>query len=111
MNLIKTVKEIKIENEEFIMTFDMKSIAVYKELTGESFVKGNGELFKYDDEAILNFIASTLRRKEEPKKPLGAEILEGDILYFLLNHSTDVINIVASSLPDKKDSKKDSKKQ
>ena len=30
MDLVKKVKEITIENEEFIMTFDMKSIASYQ---------------------------------------------------------------------------------
>ncbi|MDU4952976.1 hypothetical protein HF846_13940 [Clostridium cadaveris] len=106
MDLVKKVKEITIENEEFIMTFDMKSIAVYKEITGESFVAGTQKLFDFDDEAIINFIASTLRRKSEPDKPLGKEIIEGDILYFLLNHTNDVIMLVSDSLPDKSSKKK-----
>lgn len=106
MDLVKKVKEITIENEEFIMTFDMKSIAVYKEITGEAFVLGTQKLFSYDDEAIINFIASTLRRKSDPNKPLGNEIIEGNILYFLLNHTEDVIMLVADSLPDKSSKKK-----
>lgn len=106
MDLVKKAKDITIEDEEFIMTFDMKSIAVYKEITGESFVAGTQKLFAFDDEAIINFIASTLRRKSEPDKPLGKEIIEGDILYFLLNHTNDVIMLVSDSLPDKSSKKK-----
>ncbi|WP_462427198.1 hypothetical protein [Fusobacterium varium] len=106
MDLVKKTKDITIEDEEFIMTFDMKSIAVYKEITGESFVVGTQKLFNFDDESIINFIASTLRRKSEPDKPLGKEIVEGDILYFLLNHTNDVIMLVSDSLPDKSSKKK-----
>ncbi len=108
MNLLKKSKELTIENEEFVMEFDMRSIALYKELSNKPFVKGVGDLFKYDDEAIAMFIACTLRRKEEPTKPLGKEVLEGDILYFLLNHSSDVIELIAMSLPS--DTSKNAKK-
>lgn len=106
MDLVKKVKEITIENEEFVMTFDMKSIATYKELTGTNFNRGVSKLFAYDDEAIINFIACTLRRKETPTEPLGKEVLEGDVLYFLMNHTLDVIILVTDSLPDNKTSKK-----
>lgn len=99
MNLLKKSKELTIENEEFVMEFDMRSIALYKELSNKSFTKGVGDLFKYDDEAIAMFIACTLRRKEDETKPLGKEVLEGDVLYFLLNHTNDVIDLVAMSLP------------
>lgn len=106
MNLVKKVKEINIENEKFIMTFDMKSIATYKELTGTNFNRGTHKLFQYDDEEIINFIASTLRREENPDTPLGREVLDGDILYFLINHTLDVITLVAESLPEGKENKK-----
>ena len=106
MNLVKKVKEINIENENFIMAFDMKSIATYKELTGTNFNMGAHKLFQYDDEAIINFIASTLRRQEKPDTPLAREVLDGDILYFLINHTMDVITLVAESLPESKDNKK-----
>lgn len=109
MNLLKKSKELTIENEEFVMEFDMRSIASYKELFNSSFTKGVIDLFKYDDEEILKFISCTLRRKEEPTKPLGREVLEGDVLYFLLNHKDDVIELVAMSLPS--ESSNNSKKK
>lgn len=106
MNLVKKEIDIEIEGDQYVMTFDMRSIATYKEITGASFVMGTNKLFKYDDEEIINFIASTLREKNNPKKPLGKRILEGDILYFLLNHSADVIDLIVSSLPDSTSKKK-----
>lgn len=106
MNLLKKSKELCIENEEFVMEFDMRSIAAYKELSDKPFTKAIRELFKYDDEEIIKFIACTLRRKEEPTKPLGREVLDGDVLYFLLNHTNDVIELVAMSLPSDNSKKK-----
>ena len=106
MNLVKKVKEINIENENFIMAFDMRSIATYKELTGTNFNRGVTKLFQFDDEAIIYFIASTLRRAETPDIPLGKEVIEGDLIYFLINCTMEVINLVAESLPENKSSKK-----
>lgn len=105
MNLIKKKREFKIGDKEYLMTFDMKSIATYKEMTGKSFVTGADKLYKYDDEEIINFIGSTLREKENPNKPIGKEIYNMDILYFLLNHTTDVIILVADSMPSSKGKK------
>ncbi|MBS6503878.1 MAG: hypothetical protein KH415_20075 [Clostridium sp.] len=106
MNLLKKSKKINIENEEFIMEFDMRSIATYKELSDKSFTLGVRDLFKYDDREIILFIASTLRRKENPNEPLGEEVLNGDILYFLMNHTDDVIELIAMSLPTENSKKK-----
>lgn len=109
MELVKKIKEINIEGEEFIMTFDMKSIATYKDITGTSFNRGATKLFQFDDEAVIYFIASTLRRKETPDIPLGNEVVQGDLIYFLLNHTMNVIELVAESLPENKNSKKKEK--
>ena len=38
MNLVKKVKEFKINGQDYIMTFDMRSIPVYK-LQGIAFYK------------------------------------------------------------------------
>lgn len=109
MELVKKIKEINIEGEEFIMTFDMRSIATYKEIAVTSFNRGATKLFQFDDEAVIYFIASTLRRKETPDIPLGNEVVQGDLVYFLLNHTMDVIELVAESLPENKNSKKKEK--
>lgn len=106
MDLVKKEKEIQIEDKSYIMAFDMKSIATYKELTGNNFNRGVHRLFSYDDEEIINFIACTLRNKSTPDKPLGAEVKNGDILYFLLNHTGDVIDLIADSLPNNNSKKK-----
>lgn len=106
MNLVRKEKIIKIGEEEYIMYFDMSSIVMYKELTNRFFTHGVNKLFEQDDEEIMYFMASTLRRKDNPKKPLGKEIFEADILQLLLMHKWDVIDLVASSLPVEETPKK-----
>nr|DAZ29754.1 MAG TPA: hypothetical protein [Caudoviricetes sp.] len=106
MNLVRKEKEFKIGEEEYIMYFDMSSIVMYKELTNRFFTHGVNKLFEQDDEEIMYFMASTLRRKDNPKKPLGKEIFEADILQLLLMHKWDVIDLVASSLPVEETPKK-----
>ena len=64
MNLVRKEKEIKIGKEEYIMFFDMNSIVTYKEITKQSFSEGVKKLFEEDDEEVMYFIASTLRKKE-----------------------------------------------
>ncbi len=110
MNLVRKEKEFKIGEEEYIMFFDMNSIVTYKEITGQSFSQGVGNLFKEDDEEVMYFIASTLRKKENKDKPLGKEALKGDILQLLLLHKWDAIELVSASLPQADDSEKTKKK-
>lgn len=106
MNLVRKEKEFKIGEEEYVMYFDMTSIVVYKELTKRFFTHGVQKLFEQDDEEIMYFMASTLRKKDNPKKPLGQNLFEGDVLQLLLTHKWDVIELVAQSLPSDGGTKK-----
>lgn len=99
MNLLKKRLDFNIGDKGYVMMFDMKSIAVYKQLTGKSFSKAIGKLFEEDDEETLNFIASTLRAKENEDEPLGNEVINGDTLFYLLNFKFKVVELVALSLP------------
>ena len=106
MNLLKKELKKEIGGEKYILTFDMKSIAIYKELTGRTFSSGLANLFKEDDEETIYFIASSLRREEDPKNPLGIEVLETDVLFLLLNMKWEIIDLVAQSFPKDNTSKK-----
>ena len=113
MDLVKKKIEIKIDNEEYVMFFDMKSIAIYKEITatndnpiGNNFTDGINKLFNQVNEEIINFIACTLRHKETEDTPLGRKLFESDILFFLLNFRVYAINLIAESLPQSNDVKK-----
>lgn len=107
MSLLKKKLNITIGNEKYVMMFDMKSLAIYKELTEESFSIGYLKLQVFDEEATLNFIACTLRKKEEPNEPLGKKFLDdGNILLGLITLSADVLNYVNMSLPEIKKEKK-----
>ena len=102
MNIFKKVKDVKIGDEDYIMTFDMRSIAVFKELTGKSFLQSSAKLGLLDDEIILGFIGATLRKVNDEDKPLGKQVYDMDIMYLLLNLSEIVIELVTSSLPQSK---------
>lgn len=107
MNLSKKIKELTIENEDYILTFDMKSILVYKELSGKTFTKGVEGLFQADDEECIYFMASMLRRKDNPGEPLAEKVINGNVLDLLINLKLEVIDFVLDSLPtDDKNSKK-----
>ena len=106
MNLTRKEIEVSIDGEDYIMAFDNRSIATYKEVIGKPFTKGYAALLQGDDAAVLDFIASTLRRKSEPDKPLGKEVLEGDNLFFLTTLTNHVVILISMSLPDKTKKKK-----
>ena len=88
MSLLKKKLDITVEGEEYIMMFDMKSIAVYQEL----------QLF--DDIEAINFIASTLRKKSDPEEPIGKDFIEnGNLLFALAVLRLEAIDYVNMSLP------------
>lgn len=105
-NLNKKIIDIEIDNKKYIMTFDMKSIEVYKEISNKSFVLSVTDLTRFDDKAIIDFMAAAIRPEDDPTTPIGAKIYDMDILDLLLNYSSVVIGLVLGSLPNKKDAKK-----
>ena len=97
-------------DECYIMTFDMRSIAIFKELTGKSFLQSSAKLGLLDDEVVLGFIGATLRKVNQENEPLGKQIYDMDIMYLLLNLREIVIELVTSSLPQSKNNDKNIKK-
>ena len=107
MNLTRKEHNFEVDNEKYVMYFDMKSMVTYKELSGEDFSIGLGKLFNENAEAFIYMIASTVRRVTDTSKPLGAEILEGNVMYWLLNYRGIIEQIILDALPEaKEDSKK-----
>lgn len=88
-NLVKK----KIEFDYYVMFFDMRSIAMYQ-AEDKSFIKGYGDLVKLKDDAILDFIACTLRPKDKPNEPIGFEEIKKDPINFLINYWYAVFQIV-----------------
>ena len=106
-DIVREERKIKIGNQKYIMYFDMKSIATYFKLTGRQFNLDLISLFNQEDEAIINFIASIVRKKKKKKKkPLGKEVIEGDILTWLFNCKIDAKEIIEKSLPQEEHKKK-----
>ena len=106
-DIVREERKIKIGNQKYIMYFDMKSIATYFKLTGRQFNLDLISLFNQEDEAIINFIASIVRKEDdENREPLGKEVIEGDVLTWLFNCKIDAIEIIEKSLPQDDPKKK-----
>lgn len=108
-NLNKTVKEIEFCGVEYIVTFDMRSIAAYKKMTSKGYVQAIPDLAKLDDEAVVNFLGATMRKKETPKEPIGAEVYDLDLAGLLFSFNAIVIDIITASMPQGSPGKKKKK--
>lgn len=107
MSLLKEKLELKIDNEDFVMMFDMKSLAVLKSLGVINFSEEFSRLRDFDMGATVRFIASTLRKKESLDEPLGKDFIEnGNLILALDELSLDVIKYVSLSLPEVERGKK-----
>ena len=98
-NLSKKRIKLKIEDKDYIMSFDMKSIEVFKEMTNESFILSTSKLISFDDETVINYMACTIRPADNEEEPIGKEIYEMNLLNLLLNYSGLVIQTVLEELP------------
>lgn len=105
MNLIKRTREVKIEDKEYVMAFDMRSVAMFQEVTGQTFTNAMPQLFAGTDFIILGFLGATLRPKENPNAPIGKKVFEMDVLGLLLNQGKEVTALIADSLPNSKPQK------
>lgn len=104
MNLSRKTYEFEVDDEKFIMYFDMRSMVTYQELTGKNINVGLERIFNANSDEYVYFLASTVRRKEDKEKqPLGQELLDGNVLYWLLNYSAKVEEIILDALPSNKE--------
>jgi hypothetical protein len=98
--------EIILENKKYIMCFDMNSINLFQELSGMGFLNAIHLINKYDDKALLYFMASSIRPKDNPEVPIGEKLFEFDIIGLLLSHTLDVIQLISASMPQVSNNKK-----
>ncbi|NFN17830.1 hypothetical protein FDB52_05655 [Clostridium botulinum] len=99
-NLKRKVQDIKIDNKDYVMAFDMESCEVFKELSGQSILNSLIKLEQLDDIIVLYFIASTLRDKET-EKIIGTDLFNGnfDLFTLVISLVPIVIKIVTSGFP------------
>ncbi|WP_259599668.1 hypothetical protein [Clostridium botulinum] len=99
-NLKRKIENIKIDNKDYILAFDMESCEVFKELSGENLLSSLLKLNELDDMTVLYFLASILRDKET-EKILGNDLLIGDYDLFtmMIGLLPNIINIVTSGFP------------
>ncbi|MBY6932254.1 hypothetical protein [Clostridium botulinum] len=99
-NLKRKVQDIKIDNKDYVMAFDMESCEVFKELSGQSILNSLIKLEQLDDIIVLYFIASTLRDKET-EKIIGTDLFNGnfDLFTLVISLVPIVIKIVTIGFP------------
>lgn len=102
MSLLKKSKKVTIDGKEYIMAFDMRSVAIFQEISGESFTNAMPKLFAGVDFILLCFMGSTLRPITNIDSPIAGDIFNSnkfDMLGLLLNQGKEVTSLIAQSLP------------
>lgn len=102
MNVAKIFKTVEIEEEKFVMVFDMESVKTYKLLTGKSYLQSAAQLSALDDEIIIGFLGSVLRPVEKPNVPIGKGVYDLNLLYLLTELAYDVIDMITAAMPQGK---------
>lgn len=98
-NLRKKITKVEIDNKEYIMCFDMRSIDVFKEISGEGFIIASSKIGQFDDRVILAFLGASLRPDDDEENPIGIKIYDMDIMHLLLSYSGLVIKTVLDAMP------------
>ena len=103
MSLLVKVKKVTIEDQDMVCVVDMKTIATFKKITGESFLKSISKLHQdMDEEILLSLLASTLRFEIEDD-PVGMEFLNKyNPLALLTEHMELIVELVEDALPKAK---------
>ncbi|HBJ1647373.1 hypothetical protein FDC50_15125 [Clostridium botulinum] len=111
-NLRRKIENIKIDNKNYIMAFDMTSVDIFQELTGQSVLQSVVQLNKFEDKIVLAFIASTLRLKNDEENPIGKELYTGDfdLLALMIMLIPTLVMIINEGFPKTNGSVKKKKK-
>ena len=96
MNLTKKIIDI---DDRYCMYFDMESVLIYKEAK-KNFYEVYQEVMHIDMEATLDFIACTLRDKENNNKPVGFEFVRTNPLWFFFTYQQKAIEVLLSGFED-----------
>ncbi|MBN1055683.1 hypothetical protein DVW05_10050 [Clostridium botulinum] len=110
-NLRRKIENIKIDNKNYIMAFDMTSVDIFQELTGQSVLQSVVKLNKFEDKIVLAFIASTLRPKGDEENPIGKKLYNGnfDLLSLMIMLIPTMVMIINEGFPKTKGSVKKKK--
>ncbi|MBY6973084.1 UNVERIFIED_ORG: hypothetical protein B2H98_13095 [Clostridium botulinum] len=111
-NLRRKIENIKIDNKNYIMAFDMTSVDIFQELTGQSVLQSVVQLNKFEDKIVLAFIASTLRLKKDEENPVGSKLYTGDfdLLGLMIMLIPTLVMIINEGFPKTNGSVKKKKK-
>lgn len=99
MSLLLKVKKVKLDDIELYCVIDMKTIATFKQLTGESFLKAIQRIGDMDDMVMINLLASSLRETPDGD-PVGLDYLSKyNPLALITELMEDVAELIQDSMP------------
>lgn len=113
-SLKRRIENIKIDDKDYVMAFDMTSIDMFQDLTGTSVLRSVYKLDRLEDKTVLAFIASTVRPKDDIENPIGKQLYEGeyDLLKLMIMFIPTLVKLINEGFPtsNKKVKKKKSMK-
>lgn len=100
-SLKRRIENIKIDDKDYVMAFDMTSIDMFQDLTGASVLQSIYKLDRLEDKTVLAFIASTLRPKEDIENPIGKQLYEGeyDLLKLMIMFIPTLVKVINEGFP------------
>lgn len=100
-NLKRKIENIKIDGKDYILAFDMTSVDKFQELNKNGVLQSIIPLNNFEDKVVLDFIASTLRRKSQPNEPIGKELYNGDfdLLSIMIMFLPTIIKVINEGFP------------
>ncbi|WP_321835363.1 hypothetical protein [Clostridium butyricum] len=113
-NIKRKIENIKINNKDYIMAFDMNSVEVFQTITGKGVLKSISELNRFEDKTVLAFLASTIRPKNNVNEPIGIKLYSGDydLLALMIMMVPTLVMVINQGFPETKgNSKKKSVKE
>ena len=106
MSLATKVKKIKLDETDYLLTMDMRTIRYYKEFTGGSFLKAISKMDELDEDILFPMMGGMLRDVDAPGEPLGVECLENYDPIGLINYMTPYLfELINASMPKEKGGK------
>ncbi|WP_455798929.1 hypothetical protein [Clostridium butyricum] len=107
-NIKRKIENIKINNKDYIMAFDMNSVEVFQTITGKGVLKSISELNRFEDKTVLAFLASTIRPKNNVNEPIGIKLYSGDydLLALMIMMVPTLVMVINQGFPETKGNSK-----
>ena len=99
-NFNKTVIEMEICDEPYIMTIDMKTVIHYKKINKKSFLSALQGIGDLDEVEVIKLLASMIR-KDEKSNPVGIDFFKGfNPIVVVSSFMPSILTCMGENLPE-----------